>query len=86
MTSGSESRRDDQAIRSLAELARGVAETPADPELDRAGRARLLFNVRRELERPSRRVALPLALAAALGIEPAPREPLDRPPTSEQGP
>jgi hypothetical protein len=66
MTSGSESRRDDQAIRSLAELARGVAEAPADPELDRAGRARLLFNVRRELERPSRRVALPLALAAAL--------------------
>ena len=66
MTSGSESRRDDQAIRSLAELARGVAETPADPELDRAGRARLLFNVRRELERPSRRIALPLALAAAL--------------------
>jgi RNA polymerase sigma-70 factor, ECF subfamily len=27
-----------------------------------------------------------LALAAALGIEPAPREPLDRPPTSEQEP
>ncbi|HEX6766563.1 MAG TPA: FecR domain-containing protein [Polyangiaceae bacterium] len=63
-----ESRRDDEAIVSLAGLARGVAEAPVDPELDRAGRARLLFNVRRELERPQRRVVLPLALAAALAV------------------
>ena len=60
------SQSDDESIVRLAELARGVAEAPADAELDRAGRARLLFNVRRELERPSHRVLLPLALAATL--------------------
>ena len=57
---------DDRTLACLSELARGVAETPADVELDRAGRARLLFNVRRELERRSRRVLLPLAFAAAV--------------------
>ena len=61
------SQSDDESIVRLAELARGVAEAPADAELDRAGRARLLFNVRRELERPSHRVLLPLALAASAG-------------------
>jgi hypothetical protein len=57
---------DEQTLARLASLARGVAEAPADPELDRAGRARLMFNVRRELERPPRRMPLSLALAAAL--------------------
>src|SRR5688572_4814840 len=60
-----ESRRDD-AVDRLSDLARAVAHAPIDPELDRAGRARLLFNMRRELERPAHRFALPLALAAAL--------------------
>lgn len=63
-----ESASDERALGALAELARGMASAPTDPELDRAGRARLLFNVRRELERPSRRVMLPLAFAAALGV------------------
>ena len=61
-----ESESDQQALSALAELAQSVALAPTDPELDRAGRARLLFNVRRELERPARRIVLPLALAAAL--------------------
>jgi hypothetical protein len=60
------SRADDETIARLAELARGVAEAPSDPELDRAGRARLLFNVRRELERPRRMRLVPIALAAAV--------------------
>jgi ferric-dicitrate binding protein FerR (iron transport regulator) len=60
-----ESRRDD-AVDRLSDLARAVAHAPIDPELDRAGRARLLFNMRRELERPAHRFALPFALAAAL--------------------
>jgi TolA-binding protein len=65
---GNRRSQDDQAIARLADLARGVAEAPADPELDRAGRARLMFDVRRELERPKRRVLLPLSLAAALAL------------------
>jgi TolA-binding protein len=59
-------RADDETIARFSELARGVAEAPPDPELDRAGRARLLFNVRRELERPRRTRLLPLALAAVV--------------------
>ena len=61
-------RDDDETLVRLAELARSVAEAPPESELDRAGRARLLFNVRRELERPARRVALPLALAASIAL------------------
>jgi TolA-binding protein len=63
-----ESQSDEHALKAFAELAQSVASAPTDPELDRAGRARLLFNVRRELERPSRRVVLPFALAAALTV------------------
>jgi ferric-dicitrate binding protein FerR (iron transport regulator) len=62
---GRETKRDAQAIARLTDLARSVAEAPIDPELDRGGRARLLMNVRRELERPVRRPLLPLAFAAA---------------------
>jgi hypothetical protein len=61
-------REDDEALVRLAELARSVADAPPDAELDRAGRARLLFNVRREREQSSRRVMLPLAFAAALAL------------------
>jgi ferric-dicitrate binding protein FerR (iron transport regulator) len=60
-----EPRRDD-AVDRLSDLARAVAHAPIDSELDRAGRARLLFNMRRELERPAHRFAFPIALAAAL--------------------
>ena len=61
-----EAKRDAEAIARLSELARSVAEAPADTERDRAGRARLLMNVRRELDPPSRRALLPFAFAAAL--------------------
>ncbi|HEX6277454.1 MAG TPA: tetratricopeptide repeat protein [Polyangiaceae bacterium] len=60
------SRADDETIARCSELARSVAEAPPDPELDRAGRARLLFNVRLGLERPRRTRVLPLALAAVI--------------------
>jgi ferric-dicitrate binding protein FerR (iron transport regulator) len=67
MTSlGSRGSRSDDAVDRLSDLAREVAHAPIDAELDRAGRARLLFNVRREIERPKRRFGAPLLLAAAL--------------------
>jgi ferric-dicitrate binding protein FerR (iron transport regulator) len=61
-----EARRDAETIARVTELARSVAEAPAGAERDRAGRARLLMNVRRELEPPRRPALLPLAFAAAL--------------------
>jgi ferric-dicitrate binding protein FerR (iron transport regulator) len=59
------SRRDDETVARLAELVRGTAEAPIDAELDRAGRARLSLNVRRELEKRARHKLLPATLAAA---------------------
>lgn len=59
-------RGEDATLTTLAWLARRVATTPVDPELDRAGRARVLYDVRRELERPARRVLVPVAVVTAL--------------------